>query len=289
MRRSEKRWVTAGWVLQGTIGGMETRRSKALRTVRELQDAVAGGPPYDEGLLAVLRDDPRAGVRALYASCVRAQAQRCEEQLRLDTMMQFERQALANGFARVAGVDEAGRGPLAGPIVAAAVVLAWPVPGLNDSKQLTATQREHLYRLLMEGDHKIGVAVVAADRIDRQGIQSANYAAMAEAVAALDPAPDFLLVDGFEIRGCALPQKRLIKGDCRSLSIAAASVVAKVTRDRVMDELDAQHPGYGFRKHKGYATQEHLAALARLGPCRFHRRSFAPLCQTAETASLFEL
>lgn len=205
-----------------------------------------------------------------------------------DAMMDFEREAAENGFRRIAGVDEAGRGPLAGPIVAAAVVLAEPVAGLNDSKQLTAAQREDLYGVLTEGPHAIGVAIIEADTIDRHGIQSANYAAMAQAATAISPAPDFLLVDGFVIRGCPLPQKAIVKGDCRSASIAAASIIAKVTRDRIMDGLDEQYPEYGFVRHKGYGTREHLDMLAKLGPCPAHRRSFAPLSEIVEQGTLFE-
>jgi ribonuclease HII len=203
-------------------------------------------------------------------------------------MMAFEAEALANGFQRVAGVDEAGRGPLAGPIVAGAVVLAEPIEGLNDSKQLTARRREALFAQLHDGRHAIGVGLVEASDIDRYGIQAANYAAMAQAVAALDPPPDFLLVDGFMIRGCALPQKAIVKGDSLSFSIAAASIIAKVTRDRLMVALDAENPDYGFLRHKGYATREHLDALRRLGPCPAHRRSFAPLSQPLATGDLFE-
>ena len=205
-----------------------------------------------------------------------------------DILMQFERQAAAYGFRRIAGVDEAGRGPLAGPIVAAAVVLAEQVEGLNDSKQLTPAQREDLYGVLTEGAHGIGVAIIDADTIDRHGIQSANYAAMAQAAAALFPAPDFLLVDGFMIRGCPLPQKSIVRGDGRSASIAAASIVAKVTRDRIMNELDQQYPEYGFARHKGYGTREHLEVLARLGPCPFHRKSFAPLSEALVPGMLFD-
>lgn len=201
---------------------------------------------------------------------------------RAEAMLIFERELWAQGFARVAGVDEAGRGPLAGPLVAAAVVLSRPVPGLNDSKQLTAGQRERLFARLHDEAHAIGVALVEASEIDRHGIQRANYGAMARAVDALDPPPDFLLVDGFEIRGCPLPQKGVVKGDALSQSIAAASIVAKVTRDRIMEVLDRRFPGYGFAKHKGYGTREHLDALSRLGPCPAHRMSFAPLCDSSQ-------
>ena len=203
-------------------------------------------------------------------------------------MMQFEREAQGQGFARIAGVDEAGRGPVAGPIAAAAVVLNGLAPGVKDSKQLTPAQRDELYAMLWEGGHAIGVALIDAAAIDRQGIQPANYAAMAQAVAALNPGADFLLVDGFMIRGCATPQKALIKGDRRSASIAAASIVAKVTRDRIMDEFDRAYPEYGFIRHKGYATAEHLDALRRLGPCPIHRRSFAPLAEPVVSGLLFD-
>lgn len=205
-----------------------------------------------------------------------------------DAMWQFENETGAQGFRRVAGVDEAGRGPLAGPIVAGAVVLVEPVPGVNDSKLLTEAERERLFGVLMEGGHAIGWAVVTAGEIDHVGIQCANYQAMLRAVACLDPAPDFLLVDGFAIPGCATPHRRIVKGDRLSQSIAAASIVAKVTRDRLMRELDARYPAYGFARHKGYATPEHLAAIERLGPCPEHRMSFAPFARAGEQAVLFE-
>jgi ribonuclease HII len=208
------------------------------------------------------------------------------ELARIEAMLEFERGAAAMGFVRIAGVDEAGRGPLAGPIVAGAVVLNGALAGLNDSKQLKEAQREALYAELLAGGHAIGCAVIEAEEIDRIGIQQANYAAMARAVAALVPPPDYVLVDGFQVPGLAQAQLRLIKGDARSLSIAAASIVAKVTRDRLMVAHDAAFPGYGFARHKGYGTAEHLAALARLGPCAIHRRSFAPLARGHETGVL---
>lgn len=198
----------------------------------------------------------------------------------------FERNAAANGFRRVAGVDEAGRGPLAGPIVAAAVVLMGPAPGVDDSKRLTAAQRERLFEQLHADGHAIGVAIIGADEIDRHGIQCANYAAMSRAAAAV--APDFLLVDGFEIKGCATPQQRIVKGDRLSASIGAASIIAKVTRDRIMDDLARQYPGYGFEEHKGYGTAAHLDALRRLGPSPVHRMSFSPMADRAAAGDLFE-
>lgn len=201
-------------------------------------------------------------------------------------MTHFERDAAFAGFVRIAGVDEVGRGPLAGPLVAGAVVLRCSIDGLNDSKQLTEHQRESLYSLIMDGSHKVGIGMVEADEIDRIGIQCANYRAMLEAVEALSPPPDFLLVDGFEIKGYRGPQKRIIKGDARSVSIAAASIVAKVTRDRIMKEIAVEYPEYGFDRHKGYGTAAHLDALQRLGPAPCHRRSFAPIARPPVTGEL---
>jgi len=209
-----------------------------------------------------------------------------DERTRITAMLLFEQQAFESGFRRVAGVDEAGRGPLAGPLLAGAVVLSHAVPGLDDSKRLTEARREALFEELLAGGHAIGVGLVEAEELDRIGVQRANYTAMARAVAALAPPPDFLLVDGFNLPGMAQPCLRIVKGDQRSLSIAAASIIAKVTRDRRMAELEREYPGYGFGQHKGYGTAAHLAALAALGPCREHRRSFAPLADEGGKGNL---
>jgi len=253
-----------------------------------LRAAALAGPPYDGALLAALRGDNRAAARALYGQCVKRQARYDARWQRARAMMSLEEEARAAGFARVAGVDEAGRGPLAGPIVAAAVVLRSPVPGLNDSKQLAADEREALFAELHQGGHGIGVAIVPSETIDLYGIQQANYACMVQAASRLDPSPDFLLVDGFAIPGCRWPHRRVVKGDCLSQSIAAASIVAKVVRDRIMVEVDRLYPQYGFARHKGYGTHEHLEALRRHGPCPIHRRSFAPVAHPPQTGVLFQ-
>lgn len=267
---------------------IESRVAQA--TVEELREWVAAGPPFSPKLLSCLRADTRTGVQAIYTACLRARREINCEKRRMDKLLTFEREAAENGFVRVAGVDEAGRGPAAGPLVAAAVILRGPAPeGVNDSKQLTGAQREALYDAILGGGHIVGVGMVDAETLDRHGLQSANYGAMMQAVAQLSPAPDFLLVDGFCIQGCALPQRRIIKGDRLSASIAAASIVAKVTRDRLMTEMDALYPGYGFSSHKGYCTQEHQRALAALGPCPIHRRSFATVCPPVTESLLFEL
>jgi ribonuclease HII len=200
---------------------------------------------------------------------------------------EFERALWSQGVTRVAGVDEAGRGPLAGPVVAAAVILPhhWHESGfderlrdLNDSKQLTAAQREEFFAILTaHPEIRHAVAVVDADIIDRINILQATHRAMNAALAQLQPAPEHVLVDGRPVKTMTLPQTALVKGDARSYSIAAASVLAKVTRDRMMLKFAEQFPGYGFAEHKGYGTPQHLAAIAAHGPCAIHRRSFAPL------------
>lgn len=204
----------------------------------------------------------------------------------------FERALWSRGLTRVAGVDEAGRGPLAGPVVVAAVILPprWgreglpaELHGLNDSKQLTAAQRERFYEFLTRcPDVCWALASLDAAVIDALNILRATQRAMHEALAQLRPAPEHVLLDGRSLPGLPLPQTALIGGDARSYSIAAASVLAKVTRDRMMQELDARWPMYGFAEHKGYGTPGHLAALAAHGPCPVHRRSFAPVRAAAQ-------
>lgn len=202
---------------------------------------------------------------------------------------QHERELALRGIARIAGVDEAGRGPLAGPVVAAAVVFppAWFTDGipevfrsLNDSKQLSESQRELFFeQLTTHPGVEFAIAESAPAEIDAINILQATHRAMNSALASLKPAPKHVLVDGLAVKSMRLPQTPLVKGDSRSYSIAAASVLAKVTRDRILLEAESRWPGYGFARHKGYPTAEHLAAIERLGPCPIHRRSFAPLRQ----------
>jgi ribonuclease HII len=191
------------------------------------------------------------------------------------------------GFKLIAGVDEAGRGPLAGPVVAAAVVLpcGWSetgldsrLRGLNDSKQLTEAQREEYYAILTSHPEiRYAIASADAEVIDRINILQATHRAMNQALAQLQPPPEHVLVDGRPVKSMPFPHTALVKGDACSYSIAGASVLAKVTRDRLMREMDQRYPGYGFAVHKGYGTPQHLAAIQALGPCPIHRRSFAPL------------
>lgn len=193
--------------------------------------------------------------------------------------MFFERSALGAGFTCIAGLDEAGRGPLAGPVVAAAVVLPHGllIPGLTDSKQVPEQERERLFAAIQAQAVCFGVGIADEQTIDEVNILQATIIAMERALQALDPHPDYLLLDAISLPRVPLPQKPLIKGDCRSHSIAAASILAKVTRDRMMVELHEKYPHYHFQKHKGYGTKEHLSLLREHGPCDAHRKTFAPV------------
>jgi len=206
----------------------------------------------------------------------------------------LEHRLRAKGHALIAGIDEAGRGAWAGPVVAAAVILPLDrrdlraaLKGVNDSKRLTAHQRERLFPVICEVALAVGVGGVGPGEIDREGIVPATRAAMERAVAMLNPPPDALLIDAVDLSGViALPQRSLPYGDSLSLSIAAASIVAKVSRDRAMAALDARHPGYGFARHKGYGTAAHHAALRRMGVTEAHRRSYAPIMRLIQEVGL---
>ena len=200
---------------------------------------------------------------------------------------EFELPLWQSGVARVAGVDEAGRGPLAGPVVAAAAILParWAesglpaeLTGLNDSKQLTEAQREKYFEFITTGGEiEFGIAEISAAVIDEINILQATHRAMNDALARLNSLPPHALVDGRPVKTLRVPQTAIVKGDARSYSIAAASVLAKVTRDRLMLQYHAQWPEYGFAEHKGYGTAKHLAAIAKHGACPIHRKTFAPL------------
>ncbi len=190
--------------------------------------------------------------------------------------LQYERRLWSEGVRFVAGVDEAGRGPLAGPVVAAAVVFFTGdhIAGIRDSKKLTAKQRESFFPVILRRAAASAVGTVSEKEIDRIDILQATYEAMRQALSGLGIEPAHVLVDGYPIPGLAIPQTALIGGDDLSMSIAAASIVAKVTRDRMMVEFDRLFPQYGFAKHKGYGTRDHALALRRFGPCPIHRKSF---------------
>jgi ribonuclease HII len=201
---------------------------------------------------------------------------------------EFERVARLCGYRRIAGIDEAGRGPLAGPVVAAAVILPsrCRLLGINDSKQLPAKDREEAYTAILEQAVGVGVGSADVGEIDQLNILEATRLAMRRAVDQLDPPPDYLLIDAVVLLGFKVPTKPIIKGDSLSASIAAASIIAKVTRDRLMARYHEIFPEYGFLSHKGYGTAEHLERLARHGPCSIHRRTFAPVQEVMSAAKM---
>ena len=191
-------------------------------------------------------------------------------------LWKIEHSCFEEGFSCVCGVDEAGRGPLAGPVCAAAVILPADLilPGLNDSKKLTDKKRRELYDVITQKAIAYGIALVDEKTIDEINILQATYRAMQQAVSALQVVPDLVLIDGNRAPELSMPSKTVIKGDSLSASIAAASILAKVTRDRLMEELDTQYPAYGFAVHKGYGTKRHYEVLRAEGPCAVHRMSF---------------
>ncbi|MCX7590468.1 MAG: ribonuclease HII [Kiritimatiellae bacterium] len=207
-------------------------------------------------------------------------------------LLEFERAAWAKGFVRVAGVDEVGRGPLAGPVIAAAVIIDREflegeehglLAGLTDSKELNESSRRRFFDLLTDSPHvQTGIGAAETTEIDRLNILRATHLAMARAVRALSPLPDHVLVDGYPVAGIPCPSTAIVRGDARSLSIAAASVIAKVIRDAFMQEMDRFYPQYGFARHKGYGSREHIRALLQYGPSPVHRGSFRPVREAAE-------
>lgn len=199
-----------------------------------------------------------------------------EELLRLKAMQEIENNCRLSGYKYIAGVDEAGRGPLAGPVCAAAVILPEDavIEGLNDSKKLSEKKREELYDKIIDTALAYNIEMVDEKIIDDINILNATYVAMNRAVDGLQIKPDFVLIDGNRIEGMTIPHETVVKGDAKSLSIAAASVLAKVTRDRYICEISDQYPEYNFKKHKGYGTKEHTEAILQHGPCPIHRMTF---------------
>ena len=231
-------------------------------------------PVRKQELISIYASDSRSGVRALLEKALREQEKLKQERERLERMRFYEHQYEHLGL--VCGIDEAGRGPLAGPVVAAAVILPHDceILYLNDSKQLSEKRREQLYDEIRDKALAVGVGIVGPARIDEINILQADYEAMCEAVGNMGVVPQILLNDAVTIPQVVIPQVPIVKGDAKSISIAAASVIAKVTRDRLMLEYDDLMPEYGFARNKGYGTAEHIAAIRKYGPSAIHRRSF---------------
>lgn len=240
---------------------------------------VERGRPLPAELEATLRADQRAGARAILEQVERRRRERRAEGQRLRWMLQFERALWGKDVLLVAGIDEAGMSPLAGPVAAAAVVLEpeWRAAGLNDSKQVPPERRLELAERIKREATAWAVGFAESEEIDRVNIYWAGIAAMQRAVESLGLTPQHLLIDARKLRGVPIEQTRIVKGDERSLSIAAASILAKTERDARMVAYAREYPGYGFEQHKGYPVREHVSALRRQGACPIHRRSFAPV------------
>lgn len=240
---------------------------------------VVEGRPLDTAMEAALKADARAGARAILKAVARRRSANRAEGQRLRKLLRYETALWEVGVLRVAGIDEAGMSPLAGPVAAAAVVFApgSRIPGIDDSKKLDAATRDRLAVEIKETAAAWAVGFAEVAEIDAINIYWASLLAMRRAVEGLSPRPEHLLLDARRLKELAIPQQPIVKGDAKSLTIAAASILAKTARDALMCRLDAAHPGYGFAKHKGYPVREHLVALARLGASPAHRRSFQPV------------
>lgn len=225
-------------------------------------------------LYEVYSSDDRAGVKKLVSAYRKKEEALQKERMRLEDMRSFEHKY--STYSLICGIDEAGRGPLAGPVVAGAVILPkdCEILYLNDSKKLSPAKREALYEEIMEKAEAVGVGMASPARIDEINILKATYEAMREAVYNLGVTPELLLNDAVTVPDVSIPQVPIIKGDAKSVSIAAASIIAKVTRDRLMVQYDEILPGYGFARHKGYGSKDHIEAIRRLGPTPIHRQTF---------------
>ncbi|WP_077309615.1 ribonuclease HII [Terribacillus halophilus] len=251
---------------------------KDALTIQQIRTHLHEGT-YSNEMLTSWQEDHRAGVQKLIATHQRKEAKEKELRDLYTEMCSFENARYADGKKYIAGIDEAGRGPLAGPVVAASVILPREVyiAGLNDSKQLSEAKREALYEQIIASCTAYGVGIVSSQRIDEINIYQAAKQAMMEAVEAMEQQPDHVLVDAMPLDTLSCSHESLIKGDQRSVSIAAASIIAKVTRDRLMKDADREYPGYGFKDNMGYGTKQHLEALHSQGATPLHRTTFGPV------------
>ena len=227
-----------------------------------------------QGFITMYEQDARGGVQKIVETARKRLDKYRAELERTENLKKYEKQY--DNYVYIAGIDEVGRGPLAGPVVAGAVILPkdCDILYINDSKKLSAAKREELYDEIMEKAVATGLGLIGPERIDEINILQATYEAMRQAVSKLEPQPDLLLNDAVTIPGLAMKQVPIIKGDAKSISIGAASIIAKVTRDRLMEEYDHMFPEYGFASNKGYGSAEHIAAIKKYGPTPIHRRSF---------------
>ena len=254
-----------------------------MATIKEVKERLAMIDELDHPFFEELILDGRAGVQAAISKRKRELQKQVDEDLRLEGMLAYEKELYTQGIDLIAGVDEVGRGPLAGPVVAAAVILpkACKIPGLNDSKKIPKSKHKEIYEAVLQNAIAIGIGIKDNHVIDQVNIYEATKLAMMEAIGQLEPQPQHLLIDAMKL-DLPIPQTSIIKGDANSLSIAAASIVAKVTRDQMMEEFDREYPGYDFAQNAGYGTAKHLAGLDKLGVTPIHRRSFEPVKSMCE-------
>ena len=254
-----------------------------MPTIKEVKERLAMIDELDHPLFEELILDGRAGVQAAISKRKRELQKQVDEDLRLEKMLAYEKELYTQGIQLIAGVDEVGRGPLAGPVVAAAVILPedCKISGLNDSKKIPKSKHKEIYEAVLQNAVAIGIGIKDNQVIDQVNIYEATKLAMMEAIGQLEPQPQHLLIDAMKL-DLPIPQTSIIKGDANSLSIAAASIVAKVTRDQMMEEFDREYPGYDFAQNAGYGTAKHLAGLDKLGVTPIHRRSFEPIKSMCE-------
>ena len=254
-----------------------------MATIKEIKEQLASIQRLDDPLLTELEQDSRSGVFQAIAKRKKEIQKRLDEDERLEGMLAYEKELYTQGIQLIAGVDEVGRGPLAGPVVAAAVILpkACKIPGLNDSKKIPKSKHKEIYEAVLQNAIAIGIGIKDNQVIDQVNIYEATKLAMREAIGQLEPQPQHLLIDAMRL-DLPISQTSIIKGDANSLSIAAASIVAKVTRDQMMEEFDRKYPGYDFAQNAGYGTAKHLAGLDQLGVTPIHRRSFEPVKSMCE-------
>ena len=254
-----------------------------MATIKEVKERLAMIDELDHPFFEELILDGRAGVQAAISKRKRELQKQVDEDLRLEKMLAYEKELYTQGIQLIAGVDEVGRGPLAGPVVAAAVILpkACKIPGLNDSKKIPKSKHKEIYEAVLQNAVAIGIGIKDNQVIDQVNIYEATKLAMMEAIGQLEPQPQHLLIDAMRL-DLPISQTSIIKGDANSLSIGAASIVAKVTRDQMMEEFDREYPGYDFAQNAGYGTPNHLAGLDQLGVTPIHRRSFEPVKSMCE-------
>lgn len=249
-----------------------------MPTIKEVKERLATINRLDHPLFEELIYDARAGVQSAINKRKRELQKQVDEDLRLEKMLTYEKELYAQGIQLIAGVDEVGRGPLAGPVVAAAVILPknCKIPGLNDSKKIPKSKHYAIYQAVLDQALSVGIGIKDNRVIDQVNIYEATKLAMLEAIQELDPRPQHLLIDAMKL-DLPISQTSIIKGDANSLSIAAASIVAKVTRDQMMATYDQEYPGYDFAQNAGYGTTKHLEGLEKQGVSPIHRRSFEPI------------